>query len=290
MSFLGIDTSNYTTSAAVYDPCGGTAQNVSLPLPVPDGGLGLRQSDALFHNIKQLPLALSQLDLSGVEAVGVSTRPRSVDGSYMPCFLAGESVARSVAHALDVPLFAFSHQQGHIAAAAWSSGHPELLEREFLAWHMSGGTTELLRVSGDDITVIGATRDISAGQLIDRVGKMLGLPFPAGQALDGLAAQHDREIPVKPSPSNLSGYENKAASLLAGGESPANVAFYTISAILRFIEDITPADLPLLCAGGVMCNSHIRAALNGRAYFAKPEHSRDNAVGAAYLSYLESLK
>ena len=73
-------------------------------LEVPSGALGLRQSEALFQHVRQLPALFAKLRqeglLEGIVAVGASTRPRAVEGSYMPCFLAGESQGRSLAHAL----------------------------------------------------------------------------------------------------------------------------------------------------------------------------------------------
>ena len=182
MRTLGLDTSNYTTSAALFD--GEEGYNAGKLLEVPEGQLGLRQSEALFQHIKALPDRMQELRKTGplkdVAAVAASTRPREVEGSYMPCFLAGESLGRSLAHALNVPFFAVSHQQGHLAAAAWSAGHMELLDRPFLAWHLSGGTTELLYVEPDGVNVraekIGGTSDISAGQLIDVPGCCWGLP------------------------------------------------------------------------------------------------------------------
>ena len=186
--FLGIDTSNYRTSAAVYDAETGAWRNEGGLLIVPEGAIGLRQSDALFQHTVRLHEKIEALPQGEVRAIGVSTRPRAVEGSYMPCFLVGESVARSAAHLLSVPVFALSHQQGHIAAAALSAGKLDLLDRTFLAWHLSGGTSELLlvRPGADglpDCTCIGGTTDLAAGQLIDRTGQLLELPFPAGRAL-----------------------------------------------------------------------------------------------------------
>ena len=144
--FLGIDTSNYRTSAAIYNAETGEWVNRGGLLTVPEGAIGLRQSDALFQHTVRLHEKIEALPQGEVRAIGVSTRPRAVEGSYMPCFLAGESVARSAAHLLSVPLFTVSHQQGHIAAAALSAGKLDLLDGEFLAWHLSGGTSELLHV------------------------------------------------------------------------------------------------------------------------------------------------
>ena len=146
MTVLGFDTSNYTTSVAIFD--GASGENQSRLLPVKAGALGLRQADALFAHVKSLPALtgglFSHVDPGSVAAVGVSTRPRAVEGSYMPCFLAGVCLAQTVAALLKVPLVEVSHQQGHLAAALWSAGRQELFASPFLAWHLSGGTTELL--------------------------------------------------------------------------------------------------------------------------------------------------
>ena len=177
---LGFDTSNYTTSVAISDGVGG--KNCSRLLDVRPGELGLRQSDALFAHVKRLPELARTLfaEYPGAEitAIGASTRPRAVEGSYMPCFLAGQSTAETMAAALGVPFHAVSHQQGHVAAALWSAGRMELMDVPHLAWHLSGGTTELLLITPEGKNVcaekLGGTSDISAGQLIDRTGKLLG--------------------------------------------------------------------------------------------------------------------
>ena len=189
MTVLGFDTSNYTTSVAIFD--GASGENQSRLLPVKAGALGLRQADALFAHVKSLPALtgglFSHVDPGSVAAVGVSTRPRAVEGSYMPCFLAGVCLAQTVAALLKVPLVEVSHQQGHLAAALWSAGRQELFASPFLAWHLSGGTTELLYTQPHgwnlDCSRIGGTTDISAGQLIDRTGQLLELPFPAGKGV-----------------------------------------------------------------------------------------------------------
>ena len=151
MSVIGFDTSNYTTSIAYFD--GEQGVNCSKLLPVKQGELGLRQSDAVFQHIKSLPelsgRLFSHVDIQSVTAVGVSTRPRAVDGSYMPCFMVGYTHAKMLSDALRVPLVEVSHQQGHVAASLWSAGHLELMDAPHLAWHLSGGTTELLLVEPD---------------------------------------------------------------------------------------------------------------------------------------------
>lgn len=224
---LGLDTSNYTTSAAWFDGTGG--DNTGKLLEVPQGALGLRQSEALFQHVKRLPAILEDLkaaDLPRVlTAIGASTRPREVEGSYMPCFLAGESQGKAMASVLEVPFYACSHQQGHIAAAAWSAGRMDLLDQPHLVWHLSGGTTELLYVVPDgamvQATCIGGTSDISAGQLIDRTGKKLGLPFPAGKAVDELSlqARDKTHIPCKSFGLHLFFLRNREQNERIGGRA-----------------------------------------------------------------------
>lgn len=305
MRTLGLDTSNYTTSAAVFD--GAQGQNCSRLLGVAPGQLGLRQSDALFAHTRQLPERFAALfDAVGHDepicAVGASTRPRAVDGSYMPCFLAGQSQAMTLAKALDVPFYAFSHQQGHIAAALWSAGRMELLHAPALAWHLSGGTTELLLVESDGTDIraekIGGTSDISAGQVIDRTGKLLSLQFPAGRALDALAASSDcREsfrVRLDGMSFSFSGLENKIAQFRASGASAEDTARYALLSVCRAVCGATrealmryPA-LPVIFSGGVASNSMLRARCGEfDAVFAAPEFSTDNALGIAVLTWLQ---
>ena len=299
---LGLDTSNYTTSAAVFGD--GAARNCGKLLDVPAGALGLRQSDAVFQHVKRLHLMVEALReeglLAAVAAVGASSRPRAVEGSYMPCFLVGEGQGRALAAALGAPFCPCSHQQGHIAAAAWSAGHEELLDKPHLVWHLSGGTTELLLAEPEGANVraekLGGTSDISAGQLIDRAGVLLGLPFPAGRALDGLYEQGSpcKLFPVKLNgfTFSLSGMENKVKALAEGGSSSGDIARFVLDTIADTVARTTEAararypGLPVLCSGGVASNRRLRQVLEGRcgALFAPPEYSADNALGVAILT------
>ena len=302
MSVIGFDTSNYTTSIAWFDGVGGV--NCSKLLPVREGELGLRQSDAVFHHTKSLPDLSSRLfsdvDPSSITAVGVSTRPRAVEGSYMPCFMVGYSHAKMLAEALHVPLIECSHQQGHIAAALWSAGRLDLMDQPHLAWHLSGGTTELLLVEPDgknvSCTRIGGTTDISAGQLIDRTGQLLGLPFPAGRHLDQLAgtAMRNDIFRVKCSGTefSLSGLENKVQQYYASVSDPAEVAAYALRCLTDAVfrascnaQDKYPG-LPLVFSGGVASNSMLRKVMEPIApVFAQPQYSTDNAMGVSILSF-----
>ena len=298
---LGIDTSNYTTSAALFD--GENILQKKQLLPVNPGELGLRQSDALFHHTVQLPALLEELlrDLPEeveITAIGVSDRPRAVEGSYMPCFLAGTAAARGIAAALHVPVQNYSHQQGHLAAALFSVRRPDLLTGEFLAFHVSGGTTEGLHVRPNlQADCVCGAADLKAGQLLDRVGVMLGFPFPAGAALDQLACGGTLQRKIKVSADDagchLSGIENQCKQMLEQRVAPEHIARYCAESVAAaLIELISRAikqcgDLPIICAGGVCCSKVIRSLVQGQypnAMFAQPEFSADNAAGAAILA------
>ena len=293
---LGLDTSNYTTSAAWFD--GAQGHNEGRLLEVQPGRLGLRQSEALFQHVKRLPEIVKGLEQRKIQAVGASTRPREVEGSYMPCFLAGASFGESMAHVLNVPFYAFSHQQGHLAAAAWSAGRLDLLEQPFLAWHLSGGTTELLKVEPEGCSVraeiIGGASDLSAGQLIDRAGVLLGLAFPGGKALDELGQTEIHSdcyaVKLKKLTFSLSGIENQIKELAARQKPPAYIASFTLNTIAQVVRRATQEaqarwpGLPVLCSGGVASNRRLRSVLT-QAVFAQPQFSTDNAMGVAILTH-----
>ena len=302
MSTIGFDTSNYTTSIAFYDGVSGV--NCSRLLPVKEGELGLRQSDAVFHHTKSLPelsgRLFSNVGLDSVTAIGVSTRPRAVDGSYMPCFTVGYSHAKLLSDALHVPLVECSHQQGHVAASLWSAGRLDLMDVPHLAWHLSGGTTELLLVEPDGKNVscrrIGGTTDISAGQLIDRTGQLLKLPFPAGKHLDALSKDaFGKDLFRVKCPGmefSLSGVQNKVTAFYEDCQDAAETAGYALRCVCHAVIAATKnavkehPGLPVVFSGGVASNSLLREmAVPLNPIFAQPQFSTDNAMGVAVLAH-----
>ncbi len=304
---IAFDTSNYTTSFAVASTDGEVIENLKLPLPVNEGERGLRQSEALFHHVNRLPELLDKYAKNGeVVAVGYSKAPRDVDGSYMPCFLAGRCAAATAAKMLGVPLFGFSHQNGHIMAALYSAGRIDLVGRNFYAFHVSGGTTEVLRVTPDaenvfSVEQIGGTLDLNAGQVIDRVGVLMGIKFPCGPELERLACSYTAKadpfkISVKGTECNLSGLENKAAKLFDETGDKGRVSKFVLSAISKTLEKITVnlfdeyGKQPVIYAGGVMSCALIKEQLSKYGDFATPAFSSDNAAGCAILTGMAYLK
>lgn len=311
-AWLGIDTSNYTTSvSAVTDT--GNVYNIKIPLSVKPNEKGLRQSDAVFLHTKNLPEAMHILsenmkadnfDKTEFSAVGVSTRPRSLEGSYMPCFLSGISVAKGISVALGVPLYEFSHQEGHIRSALYGANTsvPDL----FYSFHLSGGTCELLEVKKEHDgyleKVIADSADITLGQLVDRVGVALGLRFPCGAELEKLAALSNKHYKIKikgNSSINLAGFENIANKMLSDGTPHKDIASYVFcviaEAVKKLLEARTDTALPVLFAGGVSGSKLVQNSVSELcdARFCASEFASDNALGVAILTkekFLRALK
>lgn len=301
MIALGFDTSNYTTSVAWFD--GEKGENVSRLLTVKPGEMGLRQSEALFQHGKNLPEVMERLmetlPQEGVSAIGASYAPRPVQGSYMPCFQAGVSHGLTTSCVMRVPYYGFSHQEGHLAAVLYSSGRVDLLDKPFLAWHLSGGTTELLFVHPTlSPEIIGGTEDLSAGQLIDRTGKLLGLDFPAGKELDALAQRGSAApfaVKVRNMRFSLSGMQNKARDM--AGKGREHVARFVIECLIHAIRLATEqakemyGDMPVVFTGGVSSNLLLREAMTPLGgIFGAPAYSTDNAMGIAVRTWMLDSK
>lgn len=304
--FLGIDTSNYTTSLAFCTQEGEVVANLKCPLPVKEGERGLRQSDAVFLHTKNLPTLFSNAKAYFQEyepmAIGVSVAPRSAEGSYMPCFLAGKASAYALGSAIDLPVYEFSHQNGHIMAALYSGKVPPVAqEHEMIAFHVSGGTTEVLLVKPFEedyrCEKIGGTLDMNAGQAIDRVGVAMGLSFPCGPEMERLALSCEAKrtkgirVSVKDGCCNLSGLENKAVQMFEKtGDRAATAKFvldFIAQTLVRITENVRALhpDVPVVYSGGVMSCSILQDCLKGKnVYFAEPSFSSDNAAGIALLA------
>ncbi len=309
MISLGIDTSNYTTSCALFD----SEKNIIIQkkklLPVKSGEKGLRQSDAVFHHTKQLYPLIEELMNEypcSIDVVGVSEKPRDAEGSYMPCFTVGINTAHSISSIISKPLYGFSHQCGHIMAALWSCSKLDFINKNFIAFHVSGGTTEALYISPDKDrifkpVIIGKTLDLNCGQAIDRAGVMLGMKFPCGKELEKSASlskeKYNPKVSVKDGNCSLSGLENLCKKMIDNNEKPEDVSAFCIQFVAKTIDKMashaieTVGNLPIVFAGGVMSDKIIKNYLEYKfnAYFAEPDFSCDNATGTALLAYYRGL-
>lgn len=304
---LGIDTSNYTTSMAAVSLKGAVLGHQRRMLPVAQGERGLRQSDAVFAHLKAMDSVFNTLQRPTTPpvAIGVSDRPRALSQSYMPVFLVGLQFAKVMSQMLQVPLFLYSHQEGHLEAGIFSAQMPLL--SSFLAVHLSGGTTELLLVqkkeTGYEEQIIAETGDLSAGQFVDRVGVAMGLPFPAGPSLEELAGGSQNSITIpsyfREGKVSFSGAETKAHQLLQAGVAKADLARGVENCIATTLEKMIlwsakkTGVRSVLMVGGVAANQTIKQRLQHRLehpsveialYFASAELSSDNAVGIALLA------
>ncbi len=301
--YLGIDTSCYTTSLCVMTES--SHRHYKTPLKVKEGECGLRQSDAVFEHIKNLPSLFEEMgrefDLTDYaeKVISVSTRPRTQDGSYMPVFLAGQSFARSISASLGGRLNEVSHQDGHIMAVIYSCGAYSLLSEPFLAFHISGGTTELvlakMKGTSFECEIVGGTKDLPAGQFIDRLGVLMGLDFPSGSYLDTMAMEYEGDEKVKTSVSggfiNFSGEETRYRRAFENGESKEKIAYCTMKTIAQSLmsairwarEEYGVKNVVM--AGGVSSSAFIRRYFEDmpNIYFAAGELSTDNAVGVCEL-------
>lgn len=304
---VGIDTSCYTTSCAAVTTDGGEViASCRRLLPVPAGERGLRQSEAVFAHVRQLPALMEELArrLEGrpIAAVCASRTPRDDPDSYMPVFQVGDAQARALAALLGVPCFASTHQRGHIAAAAVNSG---IQSGGLVAVHLSGGTTEVLSLEEDKLTLLGGTLDLHAGQLVDRVGVALGLPFPAGPHLEELALRGQSAARLKASLAegdlmcHLSGAESQAQRWIAAHTLPQeDIAREVYDLLARTVSRMVCAAAAktglrqALIAGGVASSPLFRQLMTQRTLrrdpglrvcFGQPEYSGDNAVGTALI-------
>lgn len=306
---LGIDTSCYTTSLAVVNSEGQLIQDDRQLLSVPEGERGLQQSAALFQHVQHLPVLFEQLadqvSMKKIQGVAASVTPRPVLGSYMPVFTMSSGLGKIISRTLNVPYVSVSHQEGHIMAGLWSAGGP--VKDTFIAVHLSGGTSEVCRVErhehGFGIEILGATTDLHAGQFVDRIGVLMGLPFPSGKHLEQLATKFTGTIPFIPTAVqnydfSFSGPESAAQRMVEQGIEKSAVAravehciSTTLEKVLRkVIENYLIKDV--LIVGGVAANTYLRnrlrhrlehRAVGAKLFFAEPRYSTDNAVGTALL-------
>lgn len=305
---VGFDTSNYTTSVAIM--VDDSITNYKQVLSVAENQRGLRQSDAVFQHTVNMPRLISEMandfDLSKVRAVGVSSRPRNINGSYMPCFLVGINTARAAAEFCGCKCYETSHQVGHILAALYSADKLELINNKFIAFHVSGGTTEAVLVTPDKDNIIKAeiiseSTDLKAGQAIDRTGVLLGMRFPCGAELEKEAAKCEKEFKIHASMKgcncSFSGIENKVKNMISAGEEKCDIAKFALESVCVSLDAMAQAvvkeygNLPLVFAGGVSSNKKINKIMSEKygAYFAEPQFSADNAAGTAVFASLKSL-
>ena len=261
--------------------------------------------------------AVSGITYRALEEAGIGVRDLgAVAVTAFPgligALLVGVNFAKSLAYSRRLPLVAVNHIHGHVAAAYLS--HPTL-KPPFLALVVSGGHTSIYRVTDyADFELIGGTRDDAAGEAFDKIGRVIGLPYPGGAALDRLAYEGDPKSIALPSPAlggdtldfSFSGIKTAALNYLNGmaqrGEeiNRADVAASYTHRIVQAITQKAEAALAatgmetLVLAGGVAANTHLRASLEGMCArrgvtLAMPERALcgDNGAMIAAAGYFQ---
>ena len=242
-----------------------------------------------------------------IDAVAVTYAP-----GLIGAVLVGLSFAKSVAYALGVPLIPVHHIRGHIAANYLA--FPEL-EPPFLALCMSGGNTLLVDVRDyTDLVLVGATRDDAAGECFDKAARVLGMPYPGGRPMDGLAQQsaggvYDlprASIEGHPLDMSFSGLKTAVVNLAHNAEQKGqavNVADMAASFQER-IDQILAKKLlaaaadtnarQVVLAGGVAANGRLRQLVNDGAqklgakiFLPELKYCGDNGAMIAAQGYYE---
>ncbi len=318
MFLLGIESSCDETSAAVVE-MGENVREIKSNIIASQvavhrlyGGvvpeIASRAHIEAISAITEQALRDAGLSVRQLDAIAVTAFP-----GLIGALLVGVNFAKSLAFANGIPLVAVNHIHGHVAAAYLT--HREL-RPPFVALVVSGGHTSLYRV--DEETVfeeIGGTRDDAAGEAFDKLGRVIGLPYPGGAALDRLAYEgNPRTVPL-PSPAlagdtldlSFSGIKTAALNYLNGMEQkhlPVNRADVAAAFTQRIVSALTDkaeeallrAGLnTLVLAGGVAANSHLRKSLEimcqkrgFRLAMPEPALCGDNGAMIAAAGYFEA--
>jgi N6-L-threonylcarbamoyladenine synthase len=326
MLILGIETSCDETSAAVVGDVGEGGRLVALSNIVASqidthrlyGGVvpeiaGRAHIEAI-SNVVERALAEAKVEISDLDGVAVTTHP-----GLIGALLVGVNFAKAFAFANKLPLLSVNHIHAHTAAAYLTETPPK---PPYLSLVVSGGHTSFYLVkSYTEYVELGGTRDDAAGEAFDKIGRVIGLQYPAGAAMDKLAHEGiacGRRVDLKlPTPAltgdnldfSFSGLKTASLNYINScnqrGEEPnrANVAASftarVVKAVVQKAEkalEMTGAD-KLVLAGGVAANSHIRRALGdmcekrgAKLYMPRLSLCGDNAAMVAMAGYFEYLK
>ncbi|MBQ9161956.1 MAG: tRNA (adenosine(37)-N6)-threonylcarbamoyltransferase complex transferase subunit TsaD [Clostridia bacterium] len=321
MYILGMESSCDETSAAVIEMGEGVRRIKSdivasqIDIHRLYGGvvpeIASRAHIEAISKITHEALDTAGITLADVGAVAVTTHP-----GLIGALLVGVNFAKSLAFANNIPLISVNHIHGHIAAAYLTD---TTLEPPFLSLVVSGGHTSFYLVNDyTDIAEIGGTRDDAAGEAFDKIGRVIGMPYPGGAALDKLAYEGDKSKYRLPSPAligdnldfSFSGLKTAALNIInSANQKGEEIDRASISAsythtIVRGIVKKTSLALDknadvktFVLAGGVAANSHIRAALDELCKsrgikFIVPDRSLcgDNGAMIAAAGYYEYLR
>ena len=311
LKVLGIETSCDETGIAIYDSREGLLGDKLYSQVETHASFGgvVPELASRDHIRKTLPLIMSLLEethlsLSELDGIAFTAGPGLI-GSL----LVGATVGRSLAMGLDVPAIGVHHMEGHLLAPMLE---PEPPEFPFVALLVSGGHTQLVKVAKiGDYQLLGESLDDAAGEAFDKIGKMLGLPYPGGPhvaklALDGATGVFQFPRPMVNRPGldfSFSGLKTAVKNTIAELSTGNGLDLQAKADIARGFEDAVVSTLAIKCrralqqtglkrliiAGGVSANLNLRKVLestvsqiDGRLYYAQPKYCTDNGAMIAY--------
>lgn len=312
---LGIESSCDDTSAAVIR--GSTIlSNVVSSQKVHQiyGGI-VPELASRAHQQNIVPVVQTALTMAKIQQNDLDAIAFTVGPGLLGSLLVGSSFAKSLALALSIPLIEVNHMQAHIFAHFIDDANQTPPEFPFLCLTVSGGHTQVVLLkSYQDIRVIGETRDDAAGEAFDKIGKLMGLKYPAGPEIDKLA-QHGDAHAFKFTKPKVDGYDYSFSGLKTGvmnflnQQQQQNPNFIKenlndlCASVQHIITDICLEKLflaakdlnikRLALAGGVSANSELRRKLQHKAtegyqvFIPKFEYTTDNAAMIAIVGKIK---
>ncbi len=312
MKVLGIETSCDETGVAIYDSEVGLLADClysQVEIHAKYGGV-IPELASRDHIRKTLPLIEEVIEKAGIDASEIEGVAYTAGPGLVGALLVGAAIGRTLGMAWDVPTIGVHHMQGHLLAPMLE---PEPPEFPFVALLVSGGHTQLVKVGGiGRYELLGESLDDAAGEAFDKVGKMLGLPYPGGPHVAKLAQSGDPARFNFPRPminrpgldfsfSGLKTYVRNTITSLR--DESGELAEQDAADIARAFEEAVVNTLSIKCrraleetgykkliiAGGVSANLRLRevleeamAKVDGRLFYAQLKYCTDNGAMIAY--------
>jgi N6-L-threonylcarbamoyladenine synthase len=309
---LGIETSCDETGVAIYDSQSGLLADClysQIGIHAKYGGV-IPELASRDHIRKTLPLVQQAIAEAGIENADIEGVAYTSGPGLIGALLVGASLGRSLGLAWDVPTIGVHHMEGHLLAPMLEKTPPKF---PFVALLVSGGHTQLVQVDGiGKYKLLGESLDDAAGEAFDKVGKMLGLPYPGGPhvaklALQGRNGQFEFPRPMTNRPGldfSFSGLKTFVRNTIADhSDEDGNLDPQVRADVAKAFEDAVVSTLAIKCrraleqtglqtliiAGGVSANVHLREVLEqamekvgGKLFYAQPKYCTDNGAMIAY--------
>jgi len=309
---LGIETSCDETGVALYDSERGLLADClysQIEIHAQYGGV-IPELASRDHIRKTLPLIKEVIAKAGIEQADIGGVAYTAGPGLVGALLVGASIGRSLGMGWEVPTIGVHHMEGHLLAPMLEDEPPAF---PFVALLVSGGHTQLVEVEGiGRYALLGESLDDAAGEAFDKVGKMLGLPYPGGPHVAKLAVEGESGKFTFPRPMtnrpgldfSFSGLKTAVRTAIAeASDTNGDLSERQRADIARGFEEAVVATLAIKCgralqqtrmhtliiAGGVSANLQLREVLektvekfDAKLFYAKPRFCTDNGAMIAY--------